>query len=185
MWDRVLRFIDITLALTFVMLSLYGYYRKQILHYPKDFKDVQIMLGLMVFLAGSVAMVDYFSNQPLQEVTISTTGVVLAQQGGDFGAYWDVTGTSEVYSIDWEVMDPGENKTIMFWIKNEDTQPIFLNMTHFDYVPPEAANYMTLYWEWGDTYLYPNMSRRVYISLYIHSDITGVDTFQFNIQLTS
>lgn len=180
----LLRFIDITLAVTLVYIIAYAVLRNRILtRTPKDNKDIKIALLFCTLLGAGLGLLDHLMQDPVT-VTISSSGILL-EGGGEFGVYKDVTGTNTVDHINWESLEPGDSKETQVWVKNEGTTPLTLTLDTVDWSPTNASDYLTLNWDWGDTPLYPDMSRRVTLTLTVSPDITGIDNFSFNIVLTS
>lgn len=149
----------------------------------KGYKNLALAFLFLVFTYTSFQ----YLRGPVSSTytTIYSTGIVLGQTGGEFGVHWDATGTSEVTSINWGTLEPGGNATKTLWIKNEDDIPIQLTFSTTNWEPVEAEDYLTLSWTFGDTPLYPSMSRRVYVTLMVDESITEIYNFNFDIMLSS
>lgn len=187
---KLLRFIDITLGLALIgFIFFFGLFRSQLQGLFFKPRDYAILFSMFLFLGGSAALIDLLTPKP-HVVTVSSSGLLLDEEGGFFGIYFDVTGTSEVTHIDWGSIkiakDPVTvNVTKQIWIKNEDDSPIILSMNTESWYPVEAEQYLTLSWDFGDTPLYPSMSRLTTLTLEISPDITGIEDFSFNIRIIS
>jgi len=100
------------------------------------------------------------------------------------GAYWDITATKICDTIDWGALSPGESKTITVYLKNTGKAPITgsFNLTGWD--PPEAANYLSLQWDFGEHPLSPSRIRKVSFTLTVSPDIHDITDFRFTIVVT-
>jgi len=65
---------------------------------------------------------------------------------GDLGAYWDNECTQRVTSIEWGVLQPGSNKNINLFIKNEGDNTICPTLSTENWSPSIAFEYLNLEW---------------------------------------
>lgn len=182
---KLLRFIDIALGIALVgFILFFGLFRSRLQGLFFKPRDYAILFSMFLFLGASAALIDLLTPQP-HVVTIRSSGLLLEQEGGSFGVYHDVTGTQEVFSVNWGSLKPGESAAIKIWIKNEDNSSIVLSMNTESWYPSEAEEYLSLSWNFGDIPLYPAMSRLITLTLEVDPEITGIDDFSFNIRISS
>jgi hypothetical protein len=75
----------------------------------------------------------------LTSKTIPNVGVVKAV---GVGGYWDATSTNKVSSIDWGVLDPGSNKNVTVYIRNEGNSAVSLTMSRSSREIPKKLNFL-------------------------------------------
>jgi hypothetical protein len=142
---------------------------------------IRAIMVVGVILGGTIGVIDYAIFDPVTgTVTITSSGIMLV---GDveFEIYWDVTGTSEVTMVEWGDLMPGDVATVEFWVKNEGNSNLYCDTGTDEWVPSGSDQYFDLTWDFGDTPVGPGRSRKVTMELHVHSDITGIDEFTFNI----
>ncbi len=141
-------------------------------------RAIMIVGGL---LGAGIGGVDFMIFDPMTgTVTITSSGIMLV---GDveFEIYWDVTATSEVMMVEWGALMPGDVATVEFWVKNEGASDLYCDTGTDEWVPSGSEQYFDLTWNFGDAPIGQYRSRKVIMELHVHSDITGVDEFTFNI----
>lgn len=102
----------------------------------------------------------------------------------DIGVYWDVTTTKVCDSINWETLEPGENKTITVYVKNTGGDSITGSFTVQDFDPLLASAYISLEWNFGNEPLLPGRVRRTKFTLRVSKDIHDIENFYFKIVVT-
>ena len=102
----------------------------------------------------------------------------------DVGVYWDITVTRVCDSIDWGTLEPGENKTIVVYVKNTGGDSITGSFAVQDWDPPEAANFVSLGWNFGENPLSPGRVRRTKLTLRVSPAIENITSFYFTIIVT-
>ena len=124
----------------------------------------------------------------LSGLTVSgllTTSKTLISSGSvkaiNVEVYWDDLCTQVVNSVDWGTPEPGEvvNKTV--YIKNSGSAPLNINMTTSNWIPVEAASYITLTWDREGASIDPDQVLQALLMLTVSDTITGVTDFSFNI----
>ena len=98
--------------------------------------------------------------------------------------WWDAAATTVVESIDWGTLEPGQSVTRTVFIENIGNSPMTLSHSEQDFLPPEAAAYITLNWNYDGLPLAKNDIIPVDIIISIDATISGVDVFDFWITLT-
>jgi len=114
--------------------------------------------------------------------TISNTGSV---EGLGVGVYWDQSCTNTTSSINWGILEPGTNKNVTVYIKNEGNSAFTLAKTTSNWSPSNAVNYITLDWNYGGQTLSVNQVIPVKFTLSVSSSITGITNFSFDITITA
>lgn len=99
-------------------------------------------------------------------------------------AYWDVTATKLCESIDWGSLRPGEAKTVTIYVKNTGDDPITGSFTLMNWDPPEAADFISLEWDFGNVPLRPQRIRTTHFTLTVSPSIQNITNFYFVIQVT-
>jgi len=97
------------------------------------------------------------------------------------GVYKDIDFTIPVTSIDWGLVEPGEQKNYTAYIKNESNVPINLNMWTEDWNPAKASSFITLTWSYDGTQIAVDNSIAVTFVLDINATTSGIDAFTFTI----
>lgn len=101
------------------------------------------------------------------------------------GVFWDPKATDPVTLVDWGLIGPGELKGFTVYIKNTRNVNMTLELNTTDWLPPEAAQYLTLDWNYTDALINPEQIIVVQFTLYVSLDIRDVDTFEFTILITA
>ena len=99
------------------------------------------------------------------------------------GVYWDLNCTESVSSIDWGMVEPGESVNRTVFLKNEGNAPILLYLNTTDWNPPEAENDLTLTWNYTGEQVEPLQIQPVTLVLMVNQNVTGITSFNFNIQI--
>lgn len=110
--------------------------------------------------------------------TISSVGTFKAI---GIGVYWDEDSTRQVTALEWGYLAPGSKKSFTIYISNEGAVPLTLSVSTSNWSPTQAANYMTLTWNYNSQILNAAATIPVTITLTVDSDITGVNNFNFDI----
>jgi len=131
-------------------------------------------------------------------ITISSTGTITTSGGGggggggggtpsptiSFKVYWDNECTDEVTTIDWGEIDVGSTKSVTVYIKNEGDTPITLSLNTTDWNPASASDYISLSWDYSGETIDVGAVIEVTLTLTVDSNISGITSFSFNINIT-
>jgi hypothetical protein len=115
-------------------------------------------------------------------VYLSSIGTVKAL---GVGVYWDNGCSQAVSSIDWGLADPGSVKNVTIYIRNEGTAPITLSLQTSNWNPPNAANYISLSWNYNGQAINANQVIAVTPSLSVSPNIQGITSFSFDITISA
>jgi len=130
-----------------------------------------LSLGSQVFAGGS-------EDPPSNEV--NNTGIV-ATSG--IGVYNNSECTTELNEIDWGVLEPGSSNTRACYIHNNGSSPSTLSMNTTDWYPPEAQDYLTLIWDYGNQSIDVREVVPVTFTLHVDASIEGITDFKFLIMI--
>ena len=86
-------------------------------------------------------------------------------------------------SIDWGTLEPGANKNIECYIVNTGNFTSLLTLETDNWIPPEAANYITLTWDYDGQTLNIDEVIHVTLALSISENIKGITSFFFDITI--
>ncbi len=142
----------------------------------------KIPVGAILAVAATAIVISALAASLLVAYqTVPNTGDVKAV---GVGVYWDDACTSNVTSIDWESLEPGETVNVTVYILNEGTIPVVLSMTTDNWNSASARNYITLIWNREGNILNSEHVFKAVLTLSVSSDIDGVTNFSFDITIT-
>jgi len=113
---------------------------------------------------------------------VSSVGTV---KGIGVSAYGEHACTNRVTSINWGVLEPGSNKTITIYVRNEGNAAATLSETTQNWNPVAASSYLTLRWNYAGQTLNVNQALQVRLTLTLSSTVSGITNFSFDIVITS
>jgi len=140
--------------------------------------DVSLALILSALAIGILGGV---SSLVQTNTTISNTGSI---KGIGVGIYWDSACISKTSSIDWGVVDPGSNKTVTVYVRNEGNVAVTLSKTTQNWNPSSASSYMTLTWNYAGQTLAVNQVLQIKLFLVVSPTTSGITNFSFDIIIT-
>jgi hypothetical protein len=99
-----------------------------------------------------------------------------------FGAqiYWDQGCTNRTLSFDWGSIEPGLNKTLTVYIRNEGDSAACLSMATSNWAPSAALSYMTLNWNYSGQILNVDQVIPLELILAVSLTISGITHFSFD-----
>ena len=137
------------------------------------------MLILITYTLGLSLVSQAFPAAQTSQ-TLSSTGTI---ETIGVGVYLDIQCSSPLTSIAWGTLEPGENQTVICYIKNEGDLPSTLSMYTASWNPASAENYLTLSWNYAGGYINPDDSVQVTFTLSVDESIEGVTNFGFDITI--
>jgi hypothetical protein len=137
------------------------------------------MLILITYTLG-LSLVSQAFPAAQTSKTLSSTGTI---ETIGVGVYTNIQCSSPLTSIAWGTLEPGENQTVICYIKNEGDLPSTLSMYTSNWNPSSAENYLTLSWNYDGGYINPDDSVQVTFTLSVDESIEGVTSFSFDITI--
>ena len=113
--------------------------------------------------------------------TLTTTGTIRTV---NVGVYTDAACTQTATSIDWGTINPGTSTLKTYYVKNQGSVPMTLNMTSNAWTPSNCPTYMSLTWDAENAPVAVGNHAQADINLTILPNITGIGAFSFNIVIT-
>lgn len=109
--------------------------------------------------------------------TVPSSGLV---KGIGVGIYWNSACTNKTTSINWGLLEPGSNKTVTVYIRNEGNAAAALSLTTQNWNPTNTSTYITLNWNYAGQTLSVGQILQVKLTLVISPNITGIANFSFD-----
>lgn len=114
--------------------------------------------------------------------TIPNAGSVV--EGIGVGIYWDSACTNRTSSINWGLLDPGSNKTMTVYVRNEGNAVVTLSEATQNWNPSSASSYLTLNWNYAGQTLSVNQALEVELTLVVSPTVSGITNVTFDITIT-
>lgn len=99
------------------------------------------------------------------------------------GLYWNSACTNQTSSINWGMLEPGSNKTVKIYVRNEGNAIITLSKTVQNWNPSSASNYMTLNWDYLGQTLSVNQVLVLGLTLIVSPTASGISSFSFDLTI--
>jgi cytochrome c oxidase assembly protein Cox11 len=136
-------------------------------------KSVAVVAVVLAASLVAVALGLTYFSVPVHSVgTIKTVGV---------GAYWDRNCTQKATVLDWGVLEPGQNKSVIIYVRNESTVHISLSLSTGNWTPSNASTFMALTWSFTGQFVKQGDVAKVTLFLMVSKQIKGVGAFGFDI----
>jgi hypothetical protein len=151
--------------------------------YSKNKREIILEISL-AFVLGALAVGIFGAVSSLVQTsrTISNVGSV---KGIGVGIYWDSTCTNTTSSINWGLLEPGSNKVVTVYVRNEGNTVATLSKATGNWNPSTASSYLTLNWNYADQTLSVNQVLQIKLTLVVSSTISGITNFSFDITITA
>jgi hypothetical protein len=130
-----------------------------------------IIAGLLVGSISTYAALQW-PYKITATVNIKSLGVTV---------YADAACTTPLVTIDWGMMEPGQTKNQLAYIKNEGNVPVTMSMYVDNWNPINAKDFMTLTWNYNGSQISVDASLSVEFTLKIDPSISGIWNFNFEI----
>lgn len=137
-------------------------------------KVMAVILAAVIIIASAAVLVATYR--------IRSTGKIKAV---GIAVFWDPQATSPCTEIDWGILGAGDLAGATVFIRNTKNVNCTLSINGSDWQPPEAEQYLTLDWNYTGEILQPQQIVSVQITLYAGLNVTGFDTFSFDIVITA
>ncbi len=106
-------------------------------------------------------------------------------RGIGVGIYWDQECTNRTLSLDWGLIEPGSNSTVMVYVRNEAESAVSLWLATSNWTPLAALSYMTLIWTYPGRILSADEVIPMKLILDVSPTISGITDFSFDIVITT
>jgi hypothetical protein len=105
--------------------------------------------------------------------------------GKSIDVYSDFRCSSNLQSIDWGTLSPGERKNVTIYVRNEGESSTVLALNSSGWTPTEASNFMTISWNYSGSAVVPGQTVVIMLTLTVDPGINGVTNFGVNIDVDS
>ncbi len=140
------------------------------------------MLILITYTVGlSLVSQAFPAGQSSQ--TFSSTGAIQIQTTAGIGIYCDSQCNTQLTSVTWGTLQPGESQSATCYIKNEGNTPVTLSLHASNWSPTSASNYLAFSWNYNNQPINPDQVVQVTLTLSVASHIAGITTFGFDITI--
>jgi len=112
-----------------------------------------------------------------------TSNVSAIETSGTLGVYWNSNCTTEVTSINWGNMTPGQEKTTTFYIRNEASNPVFLAGIDKNWNPTTAQSYIHFTFDPNDQKTQAGEIIKAACTLTVSVETTNISSYSFDILL--
>lgn len=144
----------------------------------KIIREVSLAFAFGALVTGVFGTVLTFQTSR----TVSSEGSV---KGIGVGVYWDSACTNSTSSINWGFLDPGSNKIVTVYIRNEGNVVATLSKATQNWNPSTVSNYITLNWNYAGQTLSVNQVLQIKLTLIVAPTISGITNFSFDITITA
>lgn len=141
-----------------------------------------LLMVSLAFVLG-VLLIGLLENSSSLIQTSRTVPSGGSVKGVGVGIYWDNTCTNTASSINWGVLDPGSNKTVTVYIRNEGNAVATLSETTQNWNPSSASNYLTFKWNYAGQTMSVNQVLQVKLTLTVSPTISQITGFSFDITI--
>jgi len=123
-------------------------------------------------------------NSASSQATVQTRDTI--SSGGAVKAigvmvYSDENAANRLTSIDWGIVEPGEDKNVICYIRNEGNFAVTLSLLTENWSPPTASQYITLSWNYDGHSIGLGEIVEVTINLDVSDSVSGITDFSFDI----
>jgi len=114
---------------------------------------------------------------------LSSAGSIQIQTTAEIGVYYDSGCNYALTSLSWGTLEPGGSQAIACYIKNEGNSALTLSMYPSGWSPTEAADYLTLSWNYHGASINPDAIIPVTFTLSVDASIEDITTFSFDVNI--
>jgi hypothetical protein len=106
-------------------------------------------------------------------------------RGVGVGVYGDSLCENPISSVDFGLLDPGSQKDFTFYLRNEGNTDLSLSMTVKNWIPAEAADYMSLDWNQEGQLIRSGQIISCVITLSVSTNIQDITSYSLTITITA
>jgi uncharacterized membrane protein len=141
----------------------------------------KVVFAMIVLICLSGLLVFQALSAFTTSTTISNTGTLKAV---GVGVYFDAGMTNRATTVDWGMLEPGTQKTVTVYVRNEGNSPLTLTLSTSNWSPSTASSYLTVTWNYDGQAINAGANLKVVLTLTTSSSIIGVSNFNFNLIIT-
>jgi hypothetical protein len=139
-------------------------------------QNEKILTGILIAtIIVAVVVVALTMNRP-----ISNVGKIRAI---GFDVFADRECTVVLTQIDWGSLAPGEMGAVTLYARNSGNVNITLSFNTTDWNPPNAANYLTIAWNYSGVVLHTGDVLPIQLTNAVSPSITGIMNYSFTINM--
>lgn len=131
-----------------------------------------IIVSVSVLSIAAINMLQLSRFRISNVVAIKTVGV---------SVWHDVNLTIQVSFIDWGVIGPSENRTVVCYVKNEANVLSTLSLTTESWQPTNATTWISLSWNLEGATIQVGEALQADLTLTVSQNIENITTFSFDI----
>lgn len=143
-------------------------------------KKVNLFGFLVLLIASGTVVLGILTTQR----TINSTGTIFIDNL-NFQAYVDSDCTQIATDLSYGQLRPGDVGTKTIYLKNIGNIPMTVSCTFDTWVPSNANQYLTPYWDAEGVLIQPGQVRIVIYSLTVSPSITGITTYSYRGTITA
>ena len=102
----------------------------------------------------------------------------------EIDVYGDSACTQPISSVEWGSIDAGDSVDKVVYVKNSGDDGVVLSLSTDNWNPAEAADDLTLSWDYDGSSLGPGDVVGVMLTLSVDSSTSGISNFGFDIVIT-
>ncbi len=106
-------------------------------------------------------------------------------KGTGVGIYWDQACTNTTLAFEFGQINPGSNKTLTTYVRNECSFPVMLTLETSNWNPSASADYISLNWNYSGQVLNVNEVIPTEITLIVNASIYGISDFNFHTNIVT
>jgi len=115
------------------------------------------------------------------QVTLHSSGKIKAV---NVEVFLDQNCTDIASSIDWGMLEKGEQKTTVLYVKNTGNTPLTLSLTTQNWTPTNATTYIKVSWNLENATITADQVLQVDITMSVLPSVSGFTDFSFDIVIT-
>lgn len=135
-----------------------------------------ILVVFAVAIAGAIGATAVLSTQ----TSFSNVG---RMKSINVEVYSEASCNTPMTELDWDIIAPGGEKTVVIYVKNTGNSPMNLIMSIENWDPPDASDFLSVTWDQEGTVLGEDESVEARVILSVDPSIDGVDNFSFDITI--
>jgi hypothetical protein len=145
-------------------------------------RRLKFLLPLLIITSLMLLSPYTFGLLSAQHMT-SSTGIVASV---DIAVYQNSAGTQNLTTLNWGTIYPGQDVAYVIYVQNTGNVNMTLHLETDNWHPSATAEYITVNWDFtpGDL-ITPRTITSIQIMLSVSVDIQNIQTFGFDILLTS